>query len=1515
MASLTKVLESIKAGQVIGLHVQVQKLLMLSSVENGEGPQIIRYCSRYVFENQNLEKDTFAAILDIVNVTCKYQSKQIASDPLFHLKSIFYIILTSTKRKDLNQYLVDLVTSMESYTNLCDASKDDALTIMRTLSQIVWNTSLNVSSPLEALTLQRAALQYLIAAGTNATKVCSQAIKAHLNYEQVQKSPEHLDKFYQVVICSLTEAAKTRKKCEEEEILAIFGLVMEYGKIVVKLNMCAQFSKITRPFVNFSENFCDAQTILALKFGLKINEVGMALKVGKCKEDMLVTLVGSCKAIPSISVLNTVILVSLLYTIGLFEYQQDKDTLYSLSSRVLSCLVEVLLERCNTPLTEDNTKKVTTVLYQQLGCFVDLMKTSADQNTIMTQALTWVIKTKAFMSTHCGNPSDALWNVYNVGVNTGNLGVLAFRNRKYDVVSKFLETSVDMLDKYHTLASQEQKILVGPSISKKVKLWSDALRYHGNYWEAGVAAARGFVRDYISLDDLITMWTKSKRDSEKSDNKSLKGLTVCDVVSEARQKYGEAEGITFNMAAALQAEISYYKKQTYDTVEDMLSCGRALECGSNAEMRVRGLLVITEALWIRSDLAVGDEKAIHCVNKAINILKEAMKGKSCHKLCELEAVAYFWLYLCHLQSIQDAAEAEVQEAEKPISLTTQATDLGEEEQVNDTCDVRPVAACQTLHAQEIFFAPLNTALKIWDKLSSQDVTLEDAEVACSCITSTAYVYQLSGLVTPTVWSWATLVSIASKHSLHTYLIKGISELLLIVPELVPIELVKEAEKALESCQEATPQGSSMAYLSVTTIASIAFYHLKMGQYEEGAKYLNRALETDVMEKRTMRAIEVQALVHFVASIYAWLPHWLLGSRAQSAEPCISYALLACREAIGLVGSVGSVTSSQYEVICWRHRVVWLHLTTCTWLGHLCVTSAQPRMARAYLKQSLGLAQRLAAPLRTAELLELLARVDLLCDQLEECQVKVDSLQSLLIVHPLHQPSLETMTTDLSQLTISSCKPDVKKTQLSCERMFDMVLDDEEKMRTGNTAIEYDLGYRPINPALVVVGPEERISQLANPKCRASPSMKYREEATITHFEACPRGTVKCLVCATPTVRQLHVATAVLLALVHSHGGYHQAAQKCLKKATDMFTDASDTASEVANHLISLLDKKSKRKKTASSIYVMSRLNLAHLQMLHTKAECLALDRKYRQALDVNLQALKIASLLEQKLLYQDIHFVTVLILQGYALQRSLEECTDTTESGDEVIEESPLAQEKKCKNDWKTPLKAQPKIKINSCLKPPRRQLAVPLLTEEKGFSIYSDDDMSEESVKLQKVTSPAESKQLHAKSIKKKVCKSHVKAKATGSSRKKVDEEIDITSHFKRLDLDDSPTRLVLKVPSSCPLSANKKIVDSVKAAKKLLDVPSSLSDKSQTKKKVLHKTKKSSVAKAIDFDEKDSSSNDSSKGSDDLEMGNGLENVAAPKQGQTARGIKDKKPVTAKPKKVAEARSTRASRSLRLV
>lgn len=52
-----------------------------------------------MFENQHLKEETFSAILDVVDVSCKVHHKQISSDPSFHVKSMFYIILIATKRK------------------------------------------------------------------------------------------------------------------------------------------------------------------------------------------------------------------------------------------------------------------------------------------------------------------------------------------------------------------------------------------------------------------------------------------------------------------------------------------------------------------------------------------------------------------------------------------------------------------------------------------------------------------------------------------------------------------------------------------------------------------------------------------------------------------------------------------------------------------------------------------------------------------------------------------------------------------------------------------------------------------------------------------------------------------------------------------------------------------------------------------------------------------------------------------------------------------------------------------------------------------------------------------------------------------------------------------------------------------------------------------------------------------------------------------------------------------------
>lgn len=87
------------------------------------------------------------------------------------------------------------------------------------------------------------------------------------------------------------------------------------------------------------------------------------------------------------------------------------------------------------------------------------------------------------------------------------------------------------------------------------------------------------------------------------------------------------------------------------------------------------------------------------------------------------------------------------------------------------------------------------------------------------------------------------------------------------------------------------------------------HHFFFSQYNEGVLYISQALESDVMEKRTVRATEAQIIVHFVASMYAGLPHWILGEDKRPSQPSISLALLACREANALVESYATSSTN------------------------------------------------------------------------------------------------------------------------------------------------------------------------------------------------------------------------------------------------------------------------------------------------------------------------------------------------------------------------------------------------------------------------------------------------------------------------------------------------------------------------------------------------------------------------------------------------------------------------------
>lgn len=77
--------------------------------------------------------------------------------------------------------------------------------------------------------------------------------------------------------------------------------------------------------------------------------------------------------------------------------------------------------------------------------------------------------------------------------------------------------------------------------------------------------------------------------------------------------------------------------------------------------------------------------------------------------------------------------------------------------------------------------------------------------------------------------------------------------------------------------------------------------------------MSRAFQADIMEQRTLRAVEVRTVIHLVASLYTMLPPWLLPSSTHLSKPSLSFAMLACREAVALVGAAATPTGDGKSV--------------------------------------------------------------------------------------------------------------------------------------------------------------------------------------------------------------------------------------------------------------------------------------------------------------------------------------------------------------------------------------------------------------------------------------------------------------------------------------------------------------------------------------------------------------------------------------------------------------------------
>lgn len=165
--------------------------------------------------------------------------------------------------------------------------------------------------------------------------VCNQAFKILLSSHESVESVENIDAFmvHLRILDIIIQVAQKETALSDEVVLLIHRQAMELAKMLLRLNKCASYRKISKDVVTLCEKRTDEKILQTLKIGLKLAECGMALKVGRCEEDKMKNMVSTSilvlktltKNLTHQVTVNTIAVRSLLTILAMFTVQQEQE--------------------------------------------------------------------------------------------------------------------------------------------------------------------------------------------------------------------------------------------------------------------------------------------------------------------------------------------------------------------------------------------------------------------------------------------------------------------------------------------------------------------------------------------------------------------------------------------------------------------------------------------------------------------------------------------------------------------------------------------------------------------------------------------------------------------------------------------------------------------------------------------------------------------------------------------------------------------------------------------------------------------------------------------------------------------------------------------------------------------------------------------------------------------------------------------------------------------------------------
>ncbi|XP_046677606.1 uncharacterized protein LOC124365708 [Homalodisca vitripennis] len=299
---------------------------------------------------------------------------------------------------------------------------------------------------------------------------------------------------------------------------------------------------------------------------------------------------------------------------------------------------------------------------------------------------------------------------------------------------------------------------------------------------------------------------------------------------------------------------------------------------------------------------------------------------------------------------------------------------------NDICDVATKYSSLCLAEQRKLLDKIDTAMRHWTFASS---ILKEQENKDYNLSVTLSMVQGAGLLLRLYCDkvkqeriWKLLFDLATLEEDVNMIVTAVGEMLN-VAEDIAWDMIDNTQKYLQQPELSYKVAHSFRL-------NLALYYMTHDKVPDGLKLLR---DTESEEK-----IHSTLYTHFLLSVGQYQQRFDLKTYDHELRCTPSYHLSFHKALCHLLFLAEAKKWVSLAEACQIHSQM---LVVSQLLGETYWALEQPREARCYLKTVLGLAQKLALPLRTVQLLLLLAWIDLSTGNVDDCAVKLEGLEDLL----------------------------------------------------------------------------------------------------------------------------------------------------------------------------------------------------------------------------------------------------------------------------------------------------------------------------------------------------------------------------------------------------------------------------------------------------------------------------------------------------------------------------------------